>query len=163
MTLTSQYSGGILGGGEDFYKFEMAAERYIPLFWKFVLYDLAQFGYMAGLHNDSYIPPLDLFYMGGTALTIGTGLRGYSERSVGPLTSAGDPIGGRIQSKFTTEIRVPLVPNPTVYGLGFAEALINAIMKKVRTTQYKRHLPLIAKLSQRTINRDFRYPRDWGL
>lgn len=50
-----------------------------------------------------------------------------------------------------------------VIRLGYAKELVDAIMKKVRTTQYKRHLPLIAKLSRRTINRDFRYPRDWGL
>jgi NAD+ synthase len=50
-----------------------------------------------------------------------------------------------------------------VEKLGYDRRLIDIITRKVRTTQYKRHLPLIAKLSQRTINRDFRYPRDWGL
>ncbi len=50
-----------------------------------------------------------------------------------------------------------------VERLGYDRRLIDIIVRKVRTTQYKRHLPLIAKLSQRTINRDFRYPRDWGL
>ena len=50
-----------------------------------------------------------------------------------------------------------------VIELGFKEELVNRIMVKVRQTQYKRHLPLIAKLSDRTINRDFRFPRDWGL
>src|SRR4029077_2020085 len=33
---------------------------------------------------------------------------------------------------------------------------------RARDSQYKRRLPLIAKLSARTIDRDFRYPRDWG-
>lgn len=32
----------------------------------------------------------------------------------------------------------------------------------VKTSQFKRQLPLIAKVSQRTINRDFLYLRDWG-
>lgn len=50
-----------------------------------------------------------------------------------------------------------------VEKLGYDRRLIDTMARKVRTTQYKRHLPLIAKLSQRTINRDFRYPRDWGL
>ncbi|MCE5270567.1 NAD+ synthase [bacterium] len=50
-----------------------------------------------------------------------------------------------------------------VERLGYDRRLIDILVRKVRTTQYKRHLPLIAKLSQRTINRDFRYPRDWGL
>jgi len=34
--------------------------------------------------------------------------------------------------------------------------------RRVRVSQYKRRPPIIAKLSARTIDRDFRYPRDWG-
>lgn len=32
----------------------------------------------------------------------------------------------------------------------------------VRDSQFKRRLPVIAKLSERTSDRDFRYARDWG-
>jgi NAD+ synthase len=32
----------------------------------------------------------------------------------------------------------------------------------ISRSQFKRRMPLIAKLSDRTINADFRYPRDWG-
>jgi len=46
--------------------------------------------------------------------------------------------------------------------LGFDEAFIKDILRRVRDNQYKRRLPVIAKLSSRTIDRDFRYPRDWG-
>src|SRR5438128_12256007 len=45
---------------------------------------------------------------------------------------------------------------------GFDDAFITEIMRRVRENQYKRRLPVIAKLSSRTIDRDFRYPRDWG-
>jgi len=45
---------------------------------------------------------------------------------------------------------------------GFGRAFIDVVMGKVRESQYKRRLPVIAKLSSRTIDRDFRYPRDWG-
>jgi NAD+ synthase len=45
---------------------------------------------------------------------------------------------------------------------GFDEAFITEIMRRVRENQYKRRLPVIAKLTSRTIDRDFRYPRDWG-
>lgn len=45
---------------------------------------------------------------------------------------------------------------------GFDAALVERVESMVRTNQYKRALPLIAKLSERTINRDFRYARDWG-
>ena len=45
---------------------------------------------------------------------------------------------------------------------GFRRPFIEQILTLVRENQYKRRLPLIAKLSTRTIERDFRYPRDWG-
>ncbi len=45
---------------------------------------------------------------------------------------------------------------------GFDEPFINDIVRRVRDNQYKRRLPVIAKLSSRTIDREFRYPRDWG-
>ena len=46
--------------------------------------------------------------------------------------------------------------------LGFEAAFIDDIIRRVRDNQYKRRLPIIAKLSSRTIDREFRYPRDWG-
>jgi NAD+ synthase len=45
---------------------------------------------------------------------------------------------------------------------GFDPAFIGEIIRRVRDNQYKRRLPVIAKLSSRTIDREFRYPRDWG-
>lgn len=47
-------------------------------------------------------------------------------------------------------------------ALGFEDDFIDGVSRRVRESQYKRRLPLIAKLSARTIDRDFRYPRDWG-
>jgi NAD+ synthase len=47
-------------------------------------------------------------------------------------------------------------------ALGFDGAFVEQIRRRVRDSQYKRRPPLIAKLSNRTIDRDFRYPRDWG-
>jgi NAD+ synthase len=47
-------------------------------------------------------------------------------------------------------------------ALGFEDGFIDHVTQRVRDSQYKRRPPLIAKLSARTIDRDFRYPRDWG-
>jgi NAD+ synthase len=49
-----------------------------------------------------------------------------------------------------------------LHGLGFDDVFVKQIQRRVRDSQYKRRPPLIAKLSNRTIDRDFRYPRDWG-
>jgi NAD+ synthase len=45
---------------------------------------------------------------------------------------------------------------------GFDRAFIQVVVDKVQRSQFKRRMPLIAKLSTRTIDREFRYPRDWG-
>jgi NAD+ synthase len=46
---------------------------------------------------------------------------------------------------------------------GHDRAFVESVLRRVRLNQYKRRLPVIAKLSMRTIDRDFRYPRDWGV
>ena len=45
---------------------------------------------------------------------------------------------------------------------GFEAAFVERVREIVRKSQYKRRLPLIAKVSFRSIDRDFRYSRDWG-
>jgi NAD+ synthase len=44
---------------------------------------------------------------------------------------------------------------------GFDASLVNKIREMVRRSHYKRVMPLIAKLSLRTVGHDFLYPRDW--
>jgi NAD+ synthase len=48
-------------------------------------------------------------------------------------------------------------------SMGFDPAFIAVIQRKIRINQFKRRPPLIAKISHRTINVDFRYVRDWGV
>jgi NAD+ synthase len=44
---------------------------------------------------------------------------------------------------------------------GFDAQLVTRIRELVRRNHYKRVMPLIAKLSLRTVGHDFLYPRDW--
>ncbi|GMA59826.1 NAD+ synthase [Alicyclobacillus fastidiosus] len=46
---------------------------------------------------------------------------------------------------------------------GYDEALVKHIVTRVQRNHYKRRLPIIAKISSRTIGIDFRYSRDWGV
>ncbi len=48
-------------------------------------------------------------------------------------------------------------------ALGWDEKLVRRIRGNMERTQFKRRPPLIAKVSGRTVNVDFRYPRDWGI
>lgn len=45
---------------------------------------------------------------------------------------------------------------------GFPERFVDEVAQRIMFSQFKRRLPVIAKVSQRTIDRDFRYSRDWG-
>lgn len=45
---------------------------------------------------------------------------------------------------------------------GYPRPLVEYVNRLLRQSQYKRRLPVLAKLGPRTIDRDFRYPRDWG-
>jgi NAD+ synthase len=45
---------------------------------------------------------------------------------------------------------------------GFAPEFVDRIATLIRRNHYKRRMPVIAKLSPRTMDRDFRYARDWG-
>jgi len=46
---------------------------------------------------------------------------------------------------------------------GFDADMLNMIIKRIFANQFKRKMPVIAKLTSRTINHDFNYPRDIGL
>jgi len=45
---------------------------------------------------------------------------------------------------------------------GFAESFVRAVWERVRRNHFKRLMPPIAKLSNRTVGYDFLYLRDWG-
>jgi len=53
--------------------------------------------------------------------------------------------------------------NDMLLDQGFSKEMINKIQNMIQTSQFKRRPPIIAKLSNRTINQDFRYCRDWGV
>ena len=50
----------------------------------------------------------------------------------------------------------------TCVAEGFDQTFVERVLRLVRQNHFKRVMPPIAKLSQRTIGYDFLYPRDWG-
>ncbi len=47
--------------------------------------------------------------------------------------------------------------------IGFDPKVVDRVLTMVRNSQYKRKLPIICKIAQRTVDKDFLYLRDWGL
>jgi NAD+ synthase len=45
---------------------------------------------------------------------------------------------------------------------GFDPEFVEAVIRRVRQNQFKRMMPIVAKLSNRTVGYDFLYARDWG-
>ena len=54
------------------------------------------------------------------------------------------------------------LPDAELATAGHDAALVTRVRRLIAKSQFKRRMPLIAKLTDRTINQDFRYPRDWG-
>lgn len=124
---STELSGGpFLPGSVDFIKNIFSAEAYTPLTLtrKLVLYSNFQFSFVNSFAKDKYLPPNETFYMGGNGLTYNTiSLRGYEDRSVGPLSLTGNPIGGRVAAKYGLELRYSLSQDPLpIFILAFAEA-----------------------------------------
>ncbi len=45
---------------------------------------------------------------------------------------------------------------------GFSSQFVATVLEMIRRSEYKRRMPIIPKLSSRTVGHDFRYLRDWG-
>ena len=50
-----------------------------------------------------------------------------------------------------------------VISSGFDEKIVNKIVRRVKMMQYKRVMPVICKVTSRTVGVDYLYPRDWGV
>lgn len=49
-----------------------------------------------------------------------------------------------------------------IVAAGHRPAAVDLVLRKIRASEFKRHLPPIAKLSPRSVGHDFLYPYDWG-
>ncbi|MDZ7262000.1 MAG: outer membrane protein assembly factor BamA [candidate division KSB1 bacterium] len=118
-SLSTEVAGTILGGNAAYHKHILETNWFIPIFWKFVLYTHAQAGLISGFSKSSIIPPQEYFFMGGDGMTRSTPLRGYEDPWAGAWAVER---GGKTMLKYTTELRFQIIPNPTTFGLVFAEA-----------------------------------------
>lgn len=119
VTLTTEFAGGPLQGNVGYHKHQLEADWFFPSFWQLVLFTSFKIGYLDRISSDSRIPPIEHFFMGGEGLTNSIALRGYDD----PFrVSTGSNDLHRTMLKYQIELRVPIAPNPTVFGLAFAEA-----------------------------------------
>ncbi len=118
-TLSTELSGGFLGGNVNFIKNTLTQEWFVPMVHNLVLFTNFQVGYIEGFGEDRQnIPFLEHFFLGGEGLSRSIPLRGYDD----PLSGRLSEPGGKVLIKYGTEVRFPISPNPTIFGMVFAEA-----------------------------------------
>ncbi len=120
-SLSFQLAGGPLGGDAHYIKGIINMEWFIPLPFNFVLYSNNKYGVIENIKKNSVILFGEYFYMGGSGLGFAESLRGYDDGQVGPITASGSPTGGKSMVKNSLELRFPIAPNPTIFGLFFIE------------------------------------------
>lgn len=120
-SLSTQLSGGPLGGDAEYIKAIFNSEWYLPMPYGFVLFANNKFGILEKTSTNSIILLGEYFYLGGSGLGFAESLRGYDDGQVGPLSAGGSPLGGKSMFKTSVELRFPISPNPTIFGLFFAE------------------------------------------
>ncbi len=83
-----EYSGGPLGGDDDFVKYIADTNWYFPLLWSTVFHFHAQGGL---LHENTSgdVPHFERFFLGGM-----NSVRGYETRTISPRYTALDALGG---------------------------------------------------------------------
>jgi outer membrane protein insertion porin family len=127
VSLSIELSGGpLLPGDIDYHKWVFQGDWYVPMFGssRVALYLSSMYGYLGKFTDYTVIPPIELFFMGGTGLgyVATTPLRGYEDQSVGPRNTANVIIGGTAMTKQTAELRFAVAMSPIpIYILGFAE------------------------------------------
>lgn len=120
-SLSIQLAGGPLGGDAHYIKNTFTMEWFVPMPFGFVLYSKNKYGVIENIRKNSVILFGEYFYMGGSGLGFAESLRGYDDGQVGPISSSGSPIGGKSMVKNSIELRFPIAPNPTIFGLFFME------------------------------------------
>ena len=128
----------LLPGDAEYIKHILAIDWYTPVLnsSRVALYFGTQLGGVFRWRGSSYIPPIEMFYMGGTGLGMvsTTPLRGYEDRGVGPLTASKQVLPGLVMEKQIAELRFNVSLNPVpIYLLAFAEG--GNVWSDIKTTE----------------------------
>ncbi|MEE3258733.1 MAG: outer membrane protein assembly factor BamA [Candidatus Latescibacterota bacterium] len=119
---TPEIASSIVAGDVDFHKHQVNFNYYRPSWWKFVWSLETKVAVVDGFSDadDRNLSIWQRFSPGGVDYWDGQ-VRGYPDRSLGPRTSSGIPVGGRSMIVANFEYRFPIAEQQ-VYGILFADA-----------------------------------------
>lgn len=115
-TLSLEYSGGVIGGDDNFIKTIYDFSYYKPLWWEHIFHWHFRLGYVTK-NGEEEIPTFERFYLGGI-----DSVRGYPGREIAPKYDNGDYKGGNKEFFTNVEYLFPLYKEMGILGLVFFDA-----------------------------------------
>ncbi len=100
----TEMAGYFFGGDKHYTKLVLDFRRYISLRERYIIAMRAKSSVLGNWRKDEYVLIHDRFFMGGA-----NSVRGWRERSIGPISSVGEPVGGKLSMLGNLELRAPLV------------------------------------------------------
>lgn len=91
------------GVGVRYYVGNYQFSGYLPLWRKFILAEVIQLAYGRGIGGTTSLPPYKRFFAGGPDT-----VRGYTEDTLGPVDTNGNPYGGNMLTVARTELILPM-------------------------------------------------------
>ncbi len=108
------YAGRPIGGNDDFVKYVVQGNHYIPLWWGTSLMGGAQLGYITTTTASEPLPIYQRFFVGGIMNTYP--LLGFMYDSVGPNDGSGNLIGGTKIFTVQAKYFIPILKRMKFYG-----------------------------------------------
>jgi outer membrane protein insertion porin family len=97
------FTMAVPGSTLTYYKSTLTSRWYKPVFDPFVFMLRGTVAYGDGVFGTEELPFYENYYLGGV-----TSMRGFSDNSIGPEDSLGDPIGGNFRFNGTSELFFPI-------------------------------------------------------
>ncbi len=112
--VSTEVAGGILGGTNDFVRYQVEGSFYKPLAGDLIGLAHLELGLVSPIGGDD-IPVTERYFMGGLYT-----LRGFEYRMVGPLED-GEPLGGTKSFLMNFEASYPLIKESNIKGVLFLD------------------------------------------
>lgn len=102
--LSAYVAGGVLGGNENIYGFDLSASQYFLLPYDTIFLINGEIASVNSFSNSDHVPIYDRLYLGGP-----NNLRGFRYRNVSPKDENNESVGGNSLARLTLEVTTPVI------------------------------------------------------